>query len=143
MNVAVGNSRNVSDGRVAQEFVELRFVAIPDAPPAPSIAPQDVIGRHWKDVILPELPADFAVALEETMARHGPLAATLPRRTPGGETRHLELKGRPMFDAEGHFSGYRGIGREVTERARLAELRLGDILVHGLSYRTAARRSQP
>ncbi|MBL8453799.1 MAG: PAS domain S-box protein, partial [Zoogloea sp.] len=99
---------------------ELRFVAIPDAPPAPSIAPQDVIGRHWKDVVLPDLPADFAVALEETMARHGPLAATLPRRTPGGETRHLELKGRPMFDAEGHFSGYRGIGREVTERARLA-----------------------
>ena len=99
---------------------ELRFVAIPDAPPPPSIAPPDVIGRHWKDVVLPDLPADFAVALEETMARHGPLAATLPRRTPGGELRHLELKGRPMFDADGHFSGYRGIGREVTERARLA-----------------------
>lgn len=99
---------------------DLCFVAIPDAPPAPSIAPEGVIGRNWKEVVLPDLPEDFAAALEETMARHGPLAATLPRRTPGGETRYLELKGRPKFDADGHFAGYRGIGREVTERARLA-----------------------
>ncbi len=99
---------------------ELRFVAVPDAPPAPSIAPEGVVGRSWKEVVMPDLPAEFALALEATMARHGPMAATLPRRTQGGELRYLELKGRPMFDAGGHFSGYRGIGREVTEQARLA-----------------------
>ena len=99
---------------------ELRFVAVPDAPPAPSIAPEGVVGRSWKEVVMPDLPAEFALALEATMARHGPLTANLPRRTQGGELRYLELKGRPMFDAGGHFSGYRGIGREVTEQARLA-----------------------
>jgi PAS domain-containing protein len=49
--------------------------------------------------------------------------ARSPQPCPAGpraENRYLELKGRPKFDADGHFAGYRGIGREVTERARLA-----------------------
>ena len=116
---------------------ELRFIPVPDAPPPPSIAPEAVIGRSWKDVVLPGLSTELAAALDDTMARHGPLATTLPRRAPGGELRHLELKGRPLFDAEGHFTGYRGIGREVTERARLAadlersEERMVGLLAYG------------
>jgi hypothetical protein len=57
--------------------------------------------------------------------------------------RHERQRGRAghwTYDLNRHLAllqAYRA------ERARLAELRLGDILVHGLSYRTAARRSQP
>ncbi|HEY5717052.1 MAG TPA: EAL domain-containing protein, partial [Motiliproteus sp.] len=32
-----------------------------------------------------------------------------------GETRIFRISGRPCFDAQGHFLGYRGVGRDVTE----------------------------
>ena len=112
---------------------ELRFVAIPDAPTPPSIAPPEVPGRTWEEVIIPELPTDFAIAHRDTLRRHGPIAVTLTRRSPTGEVRYLEMRGRPVFDAAGRFRGYRGIGREVTERARLsADLERNEERIHAL-----------
>ena len=35
-----------------------------------------------------------------------------------GVERHLSLSGEPVFDAEGNFAGYRGIGKEITARKR-------------------------
>ncbi len=111
----------------------LRFVAIPDAPAAPSIAPPDVTGRSWEDVVVPDLPPDFAIAHRDTLDRHGPIAVTLTRRSVTGELRYLEMRGRPVFDAAGRFQGYRGIGREVTERARLAaDLERNEERIHAL-----------
>ena len=72
---------------------------------------------------MPDVPPDFAQAHRDTLARHGPVAVTLTRRSPSGELRYLALRGRPVFDAGGQFQGYRGIGREITDEARLkAEL---------------------
>ena len=51
-----------------------------------------------------------------------------------GETRHLRLSGRPIFDEVGKFSGYRGTGVNETaevlaaERARAAERRLSEAI---------------
>ena len=110
-----------------------RFIAIPGAPAAPSIAPADALGRAWEEVILPEVPADFAQAHRDTLARHGPITVTLTRRSQSGELRYLEMRGRPVFDAGGHFQGYRGIGREVTDQARLgAELERNEERIHAL-----------
>jgi diguanylate cyclase (GGDEF)-like protein/PAS domain S-box-containing protein len=39
-----------------------------------------------------------------------------------GVERHLSISGEPMFDAAGRFVGYRGIGKEITERKREAAL---------------------
>ena len=112
---------------------EHRFVAIPGAPPAPSIAPADALGRDWEEVIMPDVPPDFAQAHRDTLARHGPIVVTLTRRSQSGELRYLELRGRPVFDASGHFQGYRGIGREVTDHARLsAELERNEERIHAL-----------
>ena len=112
---------------------DLRFIALPGAPAVPSIAPQDAVGRTWEEVILPELPADFAITHKDILARHGLIAVTLARRSPGGETRYLELRGRPVFDAAGRFQGYRGIGREVTDKARLsADLERNEERIHAL-----------
>ncbi len=111
----------------------MRFVAIPDAPTAPSIAPADAPGRTWEEVIIPELPTDFAIAHRDTLSRHGPIAVTLTRRSATGEVRYLEIRGRPVFDASGRFQGYRGIGREVTDRARLsADLERNEERIHAL-----------
>lgn len=111
----------------------LRFVPVPDAPTPPSIIPPDTIGRSWEEVIVPELPPDFAIAHQESLGRHGPIAVTLTRRSATGEVRYLELRGRPIFDSAGQFQGYRGIGREVTDRARLsANLERNEERIHAL-----------
>ena len=45
-----------------------------------------------------------------------------------GKVRHFALSGEPVFDASGAFTGYRGVGREITEQ-KAAEARL-DQLAH-------------
>ncbi|MDQ2105142.1 PAS domain S-box protein [Azospirillum isscasi] len=46
-------------------------------------------------------------------------------REPGGGTRIWSLSGKPVFDEDGAFAGYRGSGADVTER-RQAERSLAD-----------------
>lgn len=43
----------------------------------------------------------------------------LSRRAPDGEERHFTVSGEPMFDQSGTFIGYRGVGREITDRKRV------------------------
>jgi two-component system cell cycle sensor histidine kinase PleC len=51
-----------------------------------------------------------------------------------GRLRWFVTSGKPIYDAEGHFAGYRGVGREITAeveaeaRAREAEERLTDAI---------------
>jgi len=42
----------------------------------------------------------------------------LARPAAGGGTRHVSVSGIPVFDEAGHFLGYRGVGRDITERKR-------------------------
>jgi PAS domain S-box-containing protein len=42
----------------------------------------------------------------------------LARATPEGGVRHVSVSGLPMFDDAGRFTGYRGVGRDITERKR-------------------------
>src|SRR5687768_4111351 len=62
------------------------------------------------------------------------------RVMPDGGTRYFSVSGEPRFDASGAFTGYRGIGRDVTEiaqaRERIASLAYNDALT-GLANRTS------
>jgi PAS domain S-box-containing protein len=40
---------------------------------------------------------------------------------PDGTVRYLSMTGEPIFDAQGRFAGYHGIGRNITERKRIEE----------------------
>ena len=40
---------------------------------------------------------------------------------PDGAVRYLSMTGAPIFDAQGRFTGYHGIGRNITERKRIEE----------------------
>ncbi len=40
---------------------------------------------------------------------------------PDGRTLHLRISGRPVFDADGVFRGYRGVGTDITSRQRAEE----------------------
>jgi PAS domain S-box-containing protein len=66
---------------------------------------------------------------EEAWRRHrATLDAHLPfrdfelaRPTPDGGRRHVSVSGFPVFDEDGTFLGYRGVGRHITERKRAEE----------------------
>ena len=40
----------------------------------------------------------------------------LARPTPGGGKRYVSVSGLPVFDENGRFTGYRGVGRHITDR---------------------------
>ena len=43
------------------------------------------------------------------------------RRTPDGSKRYMSVSGLPVFDESGCFVGYRGAGRDITERKKAEE----------------------
>ena len=40
------------------------------------------------------------------------------RHNKAGELRYLSVSGEPLFDEQGRFRGYHGIGKDITDRAR-------------------------
>ena len=57
----------------------------------------------------------------ETLDAHLPFRDfELARPTPDGGKRYVSVSGLPVFDENGRFTGYRGVGRHITER-KLAE----------------------
>ena len=62
------------------------------------------------------------------------------RRMPDGNVRHFSVSGEPRFGADGAFTGYHGVGRDITEiataRERIASLAYSDPLT-GLANRAS------
>lgn len=59
----------------------------------------------------------------ETLDAHLPFRDfELARPTPGGGKRYVSVSGLPVFDDAGTFVGYRGVGRNITERKRSEEM---------------------
>jgi diguanylate cyclase (GGDEF)-like protein/PAS domain S-box-containing protein len=54
---------------------------------------------------------------------------TFKQLRPDGVWRHVSLSGRPIFDEQGGFNGYRGIGKDVTV-AKVAEERIQYLAYH-------------
>ncbi|HVL36933.1 MAG TPA: diguanylate cyclase [Burkholderiales bacterium] len=48
--------------------------------------------------------------------------ALMWRTMADGSVRYLRVSGEPVFDREGRFTGYRGVGRDVTEQTRAEHL---------------------
>ena len=56
-----------------------------------------------------------------------------------GDARYLSISGQPIFDAQGTFTGYRGVGKDVTA-AKVAEARIQYLAYHD-SLTTLPNRS--
>lgn len=70
------------------------------------------------------LPGPDWEAHRAMLARHEPFRDfEYQQLSVNGEVRHVNISGVPLFDADGNFVGYRGIGRNVT-LARRAEAAL-------------------
>jgi diguanylate cyclase (GGDEF)-like protein len=80
-------------------------------------------------------------AFRATLASHAPFRDfEFGRRMPDGNVRHFSVSGEPRFGADGAFTGYHGVGRDITEiataRERIASLAYSDPLT-GLANRAS------
>ena len=95
---------------IRQEFAD----RLADAP-----APGSEIGKRRWEVPYLEPDAEAWRKHRETLDAHLPFRDfELARPTPGGGKRYVSVSGLPVFDKEGRFVGYRGVGRHITERMR-------------------------
>ncbi len=123
------------DANLRFTYLSERFYALT------GIAPQSVLNRaRW------ELAQQDSAAEREKWRQH---RALLERRQPfrdfiyrtgsgigirTGDSRYLKISGKPVFDHEGRFCGYRGTGTDITEQLRAeaalheSELRLRRII---------------
>ncbi len=69
---------------------------------------RDDQGSTWNEAEREELAANLA-------ARRPFLDFVYSRVNPNGSKQYLMVSGEPMFDPSGRFTGYRGIGKDVTE----------------------------
>src|SRR5215831_3144622 len=96
-----------------QEFAE----GVTDAP-----APGSGIGKTRWEVPYLEPDAEAWRKHRETLDAHLPFRDfEHARPTPNGGKRYVSVSGLPVFDETGRFTGYRGVGRHITERKRAEE----------------------
>lgn len=96
-----------------QEFAE----SLADAP-----APGSEIGKTRWEVPYLEPDEEAWRKHRETLDAHLPFRDfELARPGPDGSKRYVSVSGLPVFDKAGHFVGYRGVGRHITERRRAEE----------------------
>jgi PAS domain S-box-containing protein len=104
-----------------EQNAELRYTRFSDTVSRPGLR-FDLIGlTRWEMVT--------EGVTEEEWARHkAQLAAGQPfrdfryiRTGEDGEIHHISVSGKPIFDANGRFCGYRGAGREITAEVHAAE----------------------
>ena len=85
-------------------------------------APGSIIGKtRWELPTLNMTEADWA-AHRALLEAHQPFRdLQWHRLDQDGKVQIASISGKPIFDAEGRFRGYRGIGRDITETKRSEE----------------------
>jgi diguanylate cyclase (GGDEF)-like protein/PAS domain S-box-containing protein len=94
------------------------------------------LNRSAFDGYLGKVPSDAELEVEDADSFAAIVAARQPfrdvtmSRTPkDGKRRYLSISGEPVFDDTGRFSGYRGVGRDITHQKR-AEERIEYLATH-------------
>jgi PAS domain S-box-containing protein len=101
---------------------EHRFTYLSFGPNTPAVDAARAIGKtraEWAIELGVPVPAGYAEVAAMMERREDFAAFTYEtRRWDSGEPRVVELFGKPVIDPQGRFLGYRGTGRDVTERKR-------------------------
>ena len=106
---------------------QFRFVDIsPEVALKYGMSQENITGKTRWEIGFANSPEDWD-AHRRTLAAHESFENFeyyLPNDK--GERRYIHVSGEPVFDEAGHFQGYRGVGRDVTEK-RLAEERIAQM----------------
>ncbi|MEQ8666327.1 MAG: ATP-binding protein [Rhodospirillales bacterium] len=108
---------NVSSDFFWEFDKDLRFSFLSDRYEAVAgVPPSDLLGKTRKEVGAPGVPEEELENLLRTLDAHEPFRDFIHYRDhPNGERVYLSISGQPVFDGEGNFEGYRGIGKDVTK----------------------------
>lgn len=81
---------------------------------------ESLLGARFVEVFAMLCPDDEATValITELMAKREPLQEISVRVVAGGMPGMWSLGAKPTYDHNGIFSGYRGVGRDITERSR-------------------------
>ncbi|MCK6450337.1 MAG: PAS domain-containing protein [Alphaproteobacteria bacterium] len=101
---------------------EHRFVLMSDGVRILGTDPRQMIGRSRMNISV-DRDSDAAKweAHVTDLRAHRPFRAFVYRAELNGRTCYIETSGKPLFDAEGRFAGYRGTGRDVTQAVELQQ----------------------
>ena len=102
-----------------EQDADYRFIDVSTGAQTMSIGKQSLVGKHRWDFpwtnMSPEAWAAHRAALERRESFHD---LQLRGRNDNGEIIFISVSGKPVFDALGRFAGYRGVGRNITQRKR-------------------------
>ncbi len=106
-----------------EQDAEFRFTMLSGKGLKGNLVADDVVGKFRWDFPLDWSEAQWAEH-KALLASHQPFHDLEYRLLIEDGARWFSISGEPIFDAEGRFSGYRGIGRNITARREVeAELR--------------------
>jgi PAS domain S-box-containing protein len=96
-----------------------RFVELPGLAKR-GLDAEVVMGKtRWEIPDLAPLPEKVWEQHRAKLMRHEPFTDFIfLRYDKSGQTRYLSVTGEPIFDREGRFKGYHGVGRDISGRAR-------------------------
>jgi len=102
-----------------EQDAQLRFVQMPGVEKK-NFDREIAIGKtRWELSDAEPLPAKVWEQHRAKLERREPFHDfVFLRRNRFGELRYLSVSGEPVFDRDGKFTGYRGIGKDVTEQVR-------------------------
>ena len=124
-----------------EQDAELRFTRVEvrnDAAAEQELARRILGKKRWETGVEIEGGWDAHRAMLEARA---PFRDVLMwRNLPDGARRYISVSGEPMFDGRGRFSGYRGIGRDISKQKRIQQLLKLD---HAVTLRLAEAHAAP
>ena len=85
------------------------------------VKPESIIGRNRQQIYHKDHDLESPIWLQhlQTLEAHQPFTEFEIHWTrPDGQERYISISGKPRFDAEGGFLGYRGVGRDISDRYR-------------------------
>ena len=124
----LGSLLSLSADWIWEQDAQLRFTYFSDGiEAATGIPAEQLLGRSRFDGEAFDAPEDAITAYQACIDhRQAFRDFTYAFTRADGVRRYLRISGEPVFDVDGNFSGYRGVGRDVTT-ATLSELKVQEL----------------